>query len=313
MRVFVVLVFALHGCDLHLLRERKAADACPLVMKNVRFAAMTARVEMYVYDLSNGLARAISPSVLGAALSRISPSTHTAPRRHSLVPALCTGKQVELIPHSSVVIHWGGKTLEYYFGNGIHVTPAGKAVPCEIIDFGTTTKTRGELIDFLRAARSRFMLATYSVFTHNSNHFSDEVVRFLTGHPVPKRILNMTNEALSTPRGRALRAMLEGLDSHSIGQFWNRHRNRILRRSFRMHRGLFLHNRLRFEPCLAEASGTAAVVLLTSVRNRDLASTSIVAVLRALAGDPADMVSALLGNGEGESQRTPVLVWSIAS
>ena len=174
-------------------------------------------------------------------------TTHTS--IHTLVPALYAGTEVEIVPHSSVVVHWGGWTaLEYDFGSGIYVKRAGQAVPCEIIDFGTTAKTRSELIVFLRAARCRFTLTSYDVFTHNSNHFSDDVVRFLTGQPVPKRILNMINEALSTPRGQALRDVLQGFDKHTIGNILSRYRQQLLRRCFRINQGLFLHNSLQCEP-----------------------------------------------------------------
>ena len=63
-----------------------------------------ATVEVHVYDLSNGLARVMSQSVVG--------------------------KQVDIIPHTGVVVDWGGgKKLEYFFGGGICVTAAGKSVP----------------------------------------------------------------------------------------------------------------------------------------------------------------------------------------
>ena len=80
-----------------------------------------ARVEVAVYDLSNGLARVMSQSVVG--------------------------KQVDIIPHTGVVVDWGGRRLEYFFGGGICVTPAGAAVPmeaCEVLDLGTTSKSEAK-------------------------------------------------------------------------------------------------------------------------------------------------------------------------
>ena len=145
---------------------------------------------------------------------------------------LCAGKQVDIVPHTSVVVDWGGKTLEYYFGNGIQCKPVGEAVPmeaCEVLDFGTTTKTEAELIDYLRSASPRFTVTTYDVFSHNCNNFSDEVARFLTGQAVPERILNMANEALSTPRGQALRGLLEGFEC-CVDNTVNQHRHRFLKR-----------------------------------------------------------------------------------
>ena len=115
------------------------------------------RVEVAVYDLSNGLARVMSQSVVG--------------------------KQVDIIPHTGVVVDWGGgRRLEYFFGGGICVTPAGAAVPmeaCEVLDLGTTSKSEAELLAFLRTASPRFTAATYDLLSHNCNHFSDEVARCL--------------------------------------------------------------------------------------------------------------------------------------
>ena len=82
-----------------------------------------AKVEVHVYDLSNGLARVMSQSVVG--------------------------KQVDIIPHTGVVVDWGGsKRIEYFFGGGICVTPAGQSVPmaaCEVLDFGTGGGVPGPL------------------------------------------------------------------------------------------------------------------------------------------------------------------------
>ena len=115
-----------------------------------------------MYDLSNGLARVMSQSVVG--------------------------KQVDIIPHTGVVVDWGGRRLEYFFGGGICVTPAGAAVPmeaCEVLDLGTTSKSEAELLAFLRTASPRFTAATYDLLTHNCNHFSDEVARFPDPNPNP--------------------------------------------------------------------------------------------------------------------------------
>ena len=62
-------------------------------------------VAVHVYDLSNGIARAMSMAVVG--------------------------KQVDMIPHTGVVVH--GK--EYFFGGGICSTAPGQSMPmppCEV-------------------------------------------------------------------------------------------------------------------------------------------------------------------------------------
>ena len=158
---------------------------------------------------------------------------------------------MDIVPHTSVVVDWGSKTLEYFFGSGIQCKPVGEAVPmeaCEVLDFGTTTKTEAALIEYLRLASPRFTVTTYDVFSHNCNNFSDEVARFLTGQAVPERILNMANEALSTRRGKALRGLLEGLEC-CVDNTMNQHRHRFLKRCSK---GLFL--RQKPEPSASDDS-----------------------------------------------------------
>jgi len=153
-----------------------------------------ATVEIHVYDLSNGLARVMSPAVVG--------------------------KLVEIIPHTGVVVTWADKPaapLEYFFGGGICVTPAGKSVPmpaCERLTLGTTSKTEEELMAFLHTASPRFTAETYNLLSHNCNHFSNEVALFLTGQGVPDRIVNVARDALSEPQGQAIRNILEGMQAN---------------------------------------------------------------------------------------------------
>ena len=110
------------------------------------------------------------------------------------------GKQVDIIPHTGVVI-WG---KEFFFGGGICITPAGQAMAlpvCEVIPAGETTKTEDDLNAFLVANSHRFTTSTYNLLEWNCNHFSNEVVKFLTEGKmtVPDRIVNVAAEALSTP------------------------------------------------------------------------------------------------------------------
>ena len=149
---------------------------------------MPTAVSVHVYDLSGGLARQMSLAMVG--------------------------KQVDIIPHTGVVI-WG---KEIFFGGGICITPAGQAMSlpvCEIIPAGETTKTEADLNAFLAANSHRFTAGTYNLLEWNCNHFSNEVVKFLTEGrmTVPDRIVNVAAEALSTPQGATMRQMLEGMQT----------------------------------------------------------------------------------------------------
>jgi len=88
--------------------------------------------------------------------------------------------------------------------------------PCEVIDMGQTGKTEVELQAFLNSISARFTADTYNLLSHNCNHFSNEVARFLTGGQslVPDRIVNIAQEALSSPQGQQLRGFIEGLEQN---------------------------------------------------------------------------------------------------
>jgi hypothetical protein len=47
----------------------------------------------------------------------------------------------------------------------------------------------------------RFTEATYNLFSHNCNNFSDECCAFLLGQGIPKHIIDMPTDFLSTPLG----------------------------------------------------------------------------------------------------------------
>ena len=148
---------------------------------------------IHVYDLSQGMARAMSMAIVG--------------------------KQVDIIPHTGIVVNWpSGAAVEYFFGGGICTSPAGQSMPmpaCEVIPLGEIAKTEAELTQFLAQLSPRYTAATYDLLKHNCNHFSNEVALFLTGGAtaVPARIVNVADEALSTPQGAQLRGMLDGMQS----------------------------------------------------------------------------------------------------
>ena len=140
-------------------------------------------VELYLYDLSGGLAKQLSPMIIGT--------------------------QIEWIPHTSVMVF--GR--EYYFGGGICVsepldTPYGS--PVKSIPMGTTFLSREDFEAFLGDISSRFTMATYNLFQHNCNHFSSECTEFLVGKQIPGEILHLPQQVLSTPMGQSLMQMMGG-------------------------------------------------------------------------------------------------------
>jgi hypothetical protein len=147
-------------------------------------------VSLHVYDLSHGMARQLSPALLG--------------------------KTIDGVWHTGVVIF--GK--EYFFGGGGIQAMAPELVvqrygmqPVRTAALGQTSKTQQQLEQFLRENSARFTDATYDLLRHNCNNFSDEVSRFLVGSGIPQYILDLPNEALNSPFGAMLRPMLENMNN----------------------------------------------------------------------------------------------------
>ncbi|XP_049636925.1 desumoylating isopeptidase 1-like [Suncus etruscus] len=140
-------------------------------------------VRLYVYDLSKGLARRLSPIMLG--------------------------KQLEGIWHTSIVVH---KDEFFYGASGISsCSPGGMMLgpPDRVVDVGSTEVTEEIFLEYLSSMReSEFRGEAYKLLDHNCNTFSNEVAQFLTGRKIPSYITDLPSEILSTPFGQALQHML---------------------------------------------------------------------------------------------------------
>ena len=142
------------------------------------------KVIVYQYDLTNGMAKAMSRGLIG--------------------------KQVDGVWHTGVCVF--GK--EYYYGGGICVgkpkkTPYG--YPVKELDFGYTTKTEADLKAYIKSINNQFTMNTYNVLNHNCNHFTDAALYFLVGKHLPDSILKQHEELLNTPMGQMFRPLLEGM------------------------------------------------------------------------------------------------------
>ncbi|EEQ99109.1 conserved hypothetical protein, partial [Perkinsus marinus ATCC 50983] len=93
------------------------------------------KVQAHLYDLSQGMARQMSPMILG--------------------------KQIEGIWHTGVVVFG----LEYYYGGGICVSPppAVPGMPYRTIDLDVIEEV------------FRYTTETYSLLTNNCNNFADDI------------------------------------------------------------------------------------------------------------------------------------------
>ncbi|XP_075648762.1 uncharacterized protein LOC142619522 isoform X1 [Castanea sativa] len=144
------------------------------------------KVNLNVYDLSQGLARQLSTSFLG--------------------------KPIEGIWHTGVVVFGN----EYYFGGGIQHAPAGSTpygTPIRVVDLGVTHVPKDVFEMYLQEISPRYTAETYSLLTHNCNNFSNEVAQFLVGTTIPDYILQLPNEVMSSPMGALILPMIQNLET----------------------------------------------------------------------------------------------------
>ena len=145
----------------------------------------THAVRLRVYDLSLGMAKQVSLQLVG--------------------------KQFDLIPHTGIEVYG----TEYFFGGGVQALPPATVEatfglkPCEVVELGRTAIPKEVFEGFLTEIAPRFTEATYNLFTHNCNNFSDELAQFLLGEGIPGRIVDLPQEFLGTPLGASMRPMFE--------------------------------------------------------------------------------------------------------
>ncbi|KAI9894134.1 MAG: Kinesin [Vezdaea aestivalis] len=139
-------------------------------------------VQLYVYDLSKGLARQLSMQLLGT--------------------------QIDAVYHTALV--FGG--VEYLFGAGIQTcTPASSHLgnPVEIIDLGQTCLPEYVIAEYLDSLRKTYTPESYDLFMHNCNNFTNDFALFLVGKGIPEHITSLPQTVLNTPFGQMLRPSLE--------------------------------------------------------------------------------------------------------
>lgn len=149
-------------------------------------------VELYIYDLSQGMATMMSQMILG--------------------------RQIDGIYHTAVVVF--GR--EYFYGShGISSITPGTTVlgrPQKKQKIGETFIPFQVFKDYVRGlAESTFRGAKYNLLKHNCNTFSEDLCQFLCGTSIPKYILDLPQEFLSTPLGQSLAPLIASLDTPQAG------------------------------------------------------------------------------------------------
>ncbi|KAL9938417.1 hypothetical protein V8E36_003040 [Tilletia maclaganii] len=139
-------------------------------------------VQLYIYDLSHGMARQLSLAM--------------------------TGTFFEAIYHTSIVVH--GK--EHFFGQGIFITPPGRShhgQPIQVKEMGHTAVDQETWLEMLAELRQKYTASAYHLLDYNCNTFSNEVSELLTGNSIPEKIRSLPQNFLATPLGQLLRPRID--------------------------------------------------------------------------------------------------------
>ena len=140
-------------------------------------------VKLHVYDLTQGMARAMSMPMVGV--------------------------QVDLVPHSGIAVYG----YEFFFSGGIQAERGGwTGLPrCETLDLGTTEVPFELFLEFLKERADEFTMATYNLRSWNCNNFSDECAQFLLGCSIPRRIVGFAEDVLALPQLAGFAMMVENM------------------------------------------------------------------------------------------------------
>ncbi|BEI80111.1 hypothetical protein CcaverHIS002_0106400 [Cutaneotrichosporon cavernicola] len=139
-------------------------------------------VQLYVYDLSRGMARSMSLAL--------------------------TGKQLDGIWHTSVVVF--GR--EIFYGRGIMEAAPGTThhgTPVQVIECGDTHIDDDTFQEYLLSLSDLYTPSAYHLIEFNCNNFTADVIGFLTGTTTPAWITGLPAEFLSTPLGQALKPSID--------------------------------------------------------------------------------------------------------
>ncbi|KAJ7505456.1 PPPDE putative peptidase domain-containing protein [Mycena galericulata] len=145
---------------------------------------MASPVKLYIYDLSNGLAKQLS--------------------------AQLTGRQIDGIWHSSIVVF--GK--EVFYGQGINMTLPGRShhgQPLQVVDLGETSIDQETWEEYLEEMRDHYTADKYHLLDFNCNSFTNDCAGFLTGGSIPSFVRDLPTDFLSTPFGAALRPTIDAM------------------------------------------------------------------------------------------------------
>lgn len=139
-------------------------------------------VELWLYDLSGGLARQLSQQL--------------------------TGTFIEYVPHTSIVLD---HKIEIFFGHGIHRKIPGTSYgsPIEVLQMGSTELPMEVILEYIDSLESVYTPESYDLFFKNCNNFTQDLSVFLVGKEIPANIRDIPQKFLSTPMGQLMRGAVD--------------------------------------------------------------------------------------------------------
>ncbi|QSZ35861.1 hypothetical protein DSL72_006983 [Monilinia vaccinii-corymbosi] len=134
-------------------------------------------IQLYIYDLSKGIARNLSGAFLGV--------------------------QVDAVYHTSIV--FGG--IEYTYDGGVKTVRPGEThlgKPLQVLELGKTDLPMEVILEYLDSLKEIYTFEAYDIWKHNCNNFSNDFATFLVGHGIPEYITSLPETILNTPFGRMI-------------------------------------------------------------------------------------------------------------
>ncbi|CAI2375599.1 unnamed protein product [Moneuplotes crassus] len=125
------------------------------------------------------------------------------------------GYQSDGIYHTAVSVYG----TEYYCGSGTKGRAEGSSPGLEkAVDFGETKLDKETFLEFIKSIHPKYSRKKYDLAKNNCNHYSNEIIEFLTGNSVPKELLDQASEVIKTPIGKALTPFIQA----QLGAFLKR-------------------------------------------------------------------------------------------
>ncbi|KAI7268182.1 DUF862-domain-containing protein [Hortaea werneckii] len=139
-------------------------------------------IQLYVYDLTHGMARQMSQQLLGF--------------------------KIDAVYHTSLVFNG----IEYFFGAGVQTCYAGTTHhgrPMEIESLGTTHLPMETTLEYLESLKQIYTPESYDLFAHNCNNFTNDFAMFLVGKGIPGHITSLPKRVLDIPFGQMLKPQID--------------------------------------------------------------------------------------------------------